>query len=89
MLQNSRVTTFTVFELLRENQLRGGGVGNKRQPHKMVNHTQTICRHHFMELLLKELSERVRMLHLLKVNGLKKRHKNTHGHNSGNQSFLE
>ena len=25
MLQNSRVTTFTVFELLRENQLGGGG----------------------------------------------------------------
>ena len=26
MLQNSRVTAFTVFELLRENQLGGGGV---------------------------------------------------------------
>ena len=25
MLQDSRVTTFTVFELLRENQLGGGG----------------------------------------------------------------
>ena len=30
MLQNSRVTAFSVFELLRENQLRrGGGGGNQ------------------------------------------------------------
>ena len=27
MLQNARVTAFTVFELLWENQLRGGGGG--------------------------------------------------------------
>ena len=25
MLQNARVTAFTIFELLRENQLEGGG----------------------------------------------------------------
>ena len=29
MLQNARVTTFTVSELLRENQLGGGGGGLK------------------------------------------------------------
>ena len=32
MLQNSRVTAFTVFELLRENQLRGGRGGGKITP---------------------------------------------------------
>ena len=33
MLQNSRVTAFTVLELLKENQLlRGGGVGVKLPP---------------------------------------------------------
>ena len=26
MLQNARITSFTVFELLRENQLRGGKI---------------------------------------------------------------
>ena len=31
MQQNSRVTAFTVFELLRENQRTGGG-GNKTTP---------------------------------------------------------
>ena len=29
MLQNSRVTAFTIFELLRENQMGGGGGGVK------------------------------------------------------------
>ena len=29
MMQKSRVTAFTVFELLRENQLRGGGGGGR------------------------------------------------------------
>ena len=33
MLQNSRATAFTVFELLRENQLGGGGVGKITPPH--------------------------------------------------------
>ena len=32
MLQNSRVTAFTVFDLLRENQLGGRGVGNYLPP---------------------------------------------------------
>ena len=29
MLQNSRVTVFSAFDLLRENQLGGGGGGNQ------------------------------------------------------------
>ena len=32
MRRKSRVTAFTVFELLRENQLVGGGVGVKIPP---------------------------------------------------------
>ena len=35
MLQNSRVTAFTVFELLRENQLKGGGVKLTHPPTKI------------------------------------------------------
>ena len=54
MQQNSRVTPFTVFELLRENQQEGRAgkitppptpptqIRVKRQPHKMVKYTQTI-----------------------------------------------
>ena len=35
MLQNSRVTAFTVFELLRENQLRGGGLNYPPSPPRL------------------------------------------------------
>ena len=58
MLQNAIVTVFTVSELLRENHQGGRGRGGggvitpssrtqirvKRQPDKLVKHTQTICR---------------------------------------------
>ena len=33
MLQNARVTAFTVSKLLRENQQGGGGGGDKITPH--------------------------------------------------------
>ena len=38
MLQNSRVTALTDFELLRDNQL-GGGVGKITS---LINHTQNV-----------------------------------------------
>ena len=48
MMQNSRVTAFTVFELLRENQLgAGGGIEKQKMFQKGTKVVLDICYNHY------------------------------------------
>ena len=62
MLQNPRVTSFTVFELLRENQLEGAEGGGELSPtqiriNKSFSKTPFAVRNSYLQTVIDEKTE--------------------------------